>query len=360
VNSYSSELDRIVQQFFPFSIDKPTKSKLSSQYKERNKEIYGEDFIENFDYKEGKDFYFDTLLKRFVGADSYFSDLENKVSISSLNSKSDYTCTFSYGAHQIVLLDTNTIFFIWMSNKILLYGHSFSSKEQYNHYLSIFKYFMLRRRFGNSALVESIKPKMPAHPNVEAMRLLVHFQQIQESFLLAHELAHIKVSQHDIASVASMIESDKTIQILSKEYLITENDVYKFCSEVAADKIALLATLKEFKKEYDIDSDIGNKMFFEFVTTAVLVLFRYELWLELAMNTWTNNDNETGFWVLRSQTIRALIRQNNIWNDTEYVVNILEDMEKAFEPAALEVPSLLDYILSQPGVEKAFHIPLQS
>jgi hypothetical protein len=358
---FNGDIDRIVQRFFPFSIDKYPQRILSLQYMERNKEVYGKDSLSGFDFKmtnDTKDTYFKYLLNKFVGVGAFFNDLENSVSISSLNSTSDYTCTFSYNSDQIVLFDMNTMLFVWMSNKILLYGQELSIDEQYNLFLKTFKYFMLKREFGETALVEYIKPKMPEYPSYNAFRVLVKFQQIQESFMLAHELAHIKVLPDDITTVINMFESDPIVQTLSEIYLKTDDDIYKFYSEVAADNIALTATLNEYRKDHKFDSDTEDKALFEFITSAILILFRYELWLNIAMNTWLNNDNDTGLWALRAQVIRALIDKNNIWNDSSYIVRILEIMENAFEPAALDVPSLLNYILSQPDVEKELRRPL--
>jgi hypothetical protein len=333
---------KILSSFFPELVDK-TQYQVSQRVQQQYERLFPNDdeiakmsefYSSNPDAQDDlSSVYTERLLSDLIKNNEIFSLLESQVSIAMVMSESDSTCCFSYDGKQIVLFDRNTMLFYWMLNKAFLYVHeSDTRRNQIILYAEILLYF-LSEAFN---LNLHPRPSTPPHPNKESLGVLTVITEIQESFVMAHEMAHI------------VLNTDEAIRNNSKfvdEHFLwdIDNDMRQhICEELEADNIALNSLISTFSERTGVfTSDNRCRDAFVVVTYAVFLLIRYNLWLNVAGGEVFQNEDTFRMWFVRNSFFRKYVSENYTWGTASYIVETLEMLEETYEEAALIVSKIL-------------------
>lgn len=215
-------------------------------------------------------------------------------------------------------------------NKSHLYGGmNLSEEENIKLYVEIYLHF-------SSIILSNSKkafpkPKTPKHKTKEEFYLLAFHTEIQEIFLISHEIGHALCKRKKYKNKFEMISSSRNKFV--EESLDMPDSSSLIDEEILADEIAFEMTLNVYGRE--------KPESVELVSTAVFLLIRYFLWLRVIYKT-SEEDFEFGMWMSRNSFIREKTRQVYHWNSPEFLILLLEYLEERMEPAALIAKEVID------------------
>jgi hypothetical protein len=304
-------------------------------------EQYKKTFLDNSDSKLDKYFsnqkvlidelndnYMQRILSALIDKNTIFKKLENVVSVSMVNSISNFTYCFSYENNSIVLFDRNCMKLYWMLNKSVLYADNKDKNEQ----ILLFLRIILNYISESHQLDKYPQPSTPPHEKEFLVKNLVFITEIQETFILAHEMAHLVLDKEK-----TLNEYDKDIINFLNQYGITEQqyNITKLSEEVEADRIAMDAVLRVYKDKAD------EKEVFESISSAIFLLIRYHLWITVAEIEITQLNDEYYIWLIRNAFVRKYINKYYKWGAPVYIITLLDYLENTLEAAALIASNVL-------------------
>lgn len=272
--------------------------------------------------------YMQRILSGLIEKNTMFGELENLVSVSMIKSKRNFTCCFSYENYNIVLFDRNSMKLYWMLNKALLYSGNKDRKEQ----ILLFMAIILSYISNAHQLDKYPQPPTPPHEDKILLTNLVLITEIQETFILAHEMAHIVLDKE-----RALREYEYDIIDFFKQFGFTEQkyNIAELCEELEADRIALDAVLQVYQNKAE------EKDIFETISSAIFLLIRYHLWIAIVETEITQLEDEYYIWLIRNSYIRKYINKCYKWGTPIYIIELLDYLEDTLEVAALAAYEVL-------------------
>ncbi|MGK0256427.1 MAG: hypothetical protein ACI81I_001044 [Arcobacteraceae bacterium] len=223
--------------------------------------------------------------------------------------------------NHLITFDSYIMKYIWMMNKGFLYGALYLNEEEnINLFHELFLYFGSQKVFKYKHSTN--KPITPEHQDLNTLMLLQKHTEIQEIFLISHEIAHMLIEKNDYKDIAPIISTDDYLLKNIGDTIISD----EINEEILADEIAFNLTLNVYK-------DQGIEML-KLVYSSIFILIRYMLWLRIVYKE-SKDDNEFHIWFARNNFIRTKI--SSLYKEEEYniIIEALELMEIRMEPAAL-------------------------
>ncbi|MCZ8095791.1 MAG: hypothetical protein O9331_20155 [Acidovorax sp.] len=262
-------------------------------------------------------------LKRIIKANPGLAGLVSGVTVQGIDTVSEATKTIKMpNGQSLILLDSHTMLFLWMMNKSFIYGQSrLSEEDNENLYFEIFLHFATLRHAKAAGGVYP-RPKTPKHVDELEMGMLYLFTDIQETFLLCHELAHAFIGSNPRLPDTLISTTDFP---LSHKSLFPSNTGIDL--ELLADELALEWTLNTGK--IDMPESV------EVICTAVFLLIRYFMWLRI-VHTEAEQDTEFQLWLARNNLLRAKFWHVYHWAPPTFIVDLFEHLESVMEPASLK------------------------
>lgn len=326
----------IVSSFFEYLQDKQEYTRSEERIRQYEK-IFSDDSVNKL-YKyfskqgvlldELDNNYMQRILSKLIDKNTMFGELENVVSVAMIKSKSNFTCCFSYENYNIVLYDRNTMKLYWMLNKALLYSGNKDRKEQILLFLAIILNYISEAH----QLDKYPQPPTPPHEEKNLFANLVLITEIQETFILAHEMAHIVLDKK-----MALKEYEHSIVDFFKQFGVTEQkcNIAELCEELEADRISLDAVLQVYQDKAE------EKEIFEFISSAIFLLIRYHLWITVVETEITQLKDEYYIWLIRNSYIRKYIDKHYKWGAPIYIIELLDYLEDTLEVAALDAFEVL-------------------
>ena len=155
--------------------------------------------------------------------------------------------------------------------------------------------------------------------------LLTTITDIQETFLLCHELAHVYIMDGN-NSLHELTEGDHGLTSLDPEHV---NE------EFLADKLAVDWVLKTIDK--------SSRDAIDFCCQAIFLMMRYFMRLRFVQRGLCD-PTEHSYWLARYRWIRQIFSQNHDcrhWSPDDY---LLEYIERIIEPASVNAAIALKQI----------------
>ncbi len=272
--------------------------------------------------------YMQRILSRLIDKNPMFEKLKNYVSVSMVKSNRNFTCCFSCENYKVVLFDRNSMKLYWMLNKALLYAGNKDRKEQ----ILLFTVIILNYISNAHQLNKYPQPPTPPHEEELSFKNLVFITEIQETFILAHEMAHIILDKKNALSEygQDMIEFLNQLGLAGQTCNRSE-----LCEELEADRIALDAVLKVYQDK------AGEKEIFEIISSATFLLMRYHLWITVVETEITQLKDEYYIWLIRNSFIRKYIDKCYKWGIPFYIIELLDYLEDTLEVAAITASKVL-------------------
>lgn len=314
--------------------------------RQQYKRIFGEDFIDFVDKKYeafesdkqkaatnvgqmSKDYSTGIVEKILM----FNPQLNNNFQIEFINSDSESTRSYSFSQGNIILLDQNSMVFLWMLNKVFFSSIEFDTMrnldyaEQQNLYVRILLHYFSRKHPYATRHVFR-RPETPPHQGKEQLFMLTNATLIQEEFIVAHEIGHLCGAKE-----ISDIYSEEVRSILLSYSIMDETAICEVCEEIAADFFAFDAVLNVYKHRGPLE------IIAQFVAQAIFLVIRYFLWytlLETKESDLTNMDFLV--WFCRNSCFRHYV-EDFLHEYTSLqghcFIWVLDELEKAFEPACL-------------------------
>ncbi|WP_338449624.1 hypothetical protein R4Z09_26190 [Niallia oryzisoli] len=223
----------------------------------------------------------------------------------------------------IILVDTNTKAFNYRMNKLFLYGEELTNKEKIHMASSIFLHFIGFIKSEENSFIYQ-KPKALRHPNLHFAKLLQIFDEIQLTFIIAHEIAHYLID--NIQEYKEMLDN---MTIPNSNTLVNLED-NKILEEVLADSIAFDLTKRVYLRLEAVELSM------ELVSMSIFLLARYNV---CARSIYMENkeDYEHRLWFARDTMIRGEIRNLfRVDSDPQFIYNLLDDfVEPILQTATL-------------------------
>ncbi len=320
------DMNDIVSSFFEHLQDKQKYTRNEERIRQYQKLFLDDSVNKSYKYFSKQEVLLDELdnnyMQRLLSGliDNYtmFKKIGNTVSVAMIKSQSNFTCCFSYENNSIVLFDRNTMKLYWMLNKALLY----SEREEQTF---LFLLIILNYISDAHQLNRYPQPLMPPHEDKNLVANLVLITEIQETFILAHEMAHIVLDKGK-----ALREHKNDITDFFKQFGIAEQkcNIAELCEELEADKISLDAVLQVYQNKAE------EKEIFELITSAVFLLIRYHLWITVAEIVITHLEDEYYIWLIRCAHIREYISEHYKWGAPIYIIELLDYLEDTLEVAA--------------------------
>lgn len=262
-------------------------------------------------------------LNRIIEANPELAGLVSGVTVRGIDTNSEATRTIKMpNGQSLILLDSHTMLFLWMMNKSFIYGQSrLSEEDNWKLYFEIFLHFATLRHAEATGGVYP-RPKTPKHVDESEMGMLYLFTEIQETFLLCHELAHVFVGTNP--RLPDTLISTTDLPLSHKSFFPANTGIDQ---ELLADELALEWTLNT--GNIDIPESV------EVVCTAVFLMIRYFMWLRI-VHTEAEQDTEFQLWLARNNLLRAKFRHVYHWASPAFIVDLFEHLESVMEPASLK------------------------
>lgn len=214
--------------------------------------------------------------------------------------------------------------FLWNMNKAYIYSEM-GSNEQRRLFFNILLHFVSILKYKEIGIYDKLET--PSHTSRESFALLSTVIQIQELFILAHEMAHIVIEKNSFSKSETKFYSS---------YLLTRND--EFLKSEYTD-VELLADEIAFNTVLNIMGS-NEKDLVELVSTSIFLMIRYFLWFRVSLNI-QENDLEFISWLSRNNFFRKKINEVYYWNEPIFIVDVLDNLEMTLESAALDVGEIL-------------------
>jgi len=274
-----------------------------------------------------------TYVKKIFQGNPWLEEIRDDFIFSNVYSDKESTKSIPIGdGKSLIVLDSHIQKYLWMMNKSHIYGgFNLSSEENIQLYAEIFLHF-------SSIIISNSKkafpkPKTPSHKTKEEFYTLALHTEIQEIFLICHEIGHalIKTQKHeDRIDTVSQVRSrfiEESLNLSASSELVDE--------EIMADEIAFEMTLNVYGRD--------KQEIVEVISTAIFLVIRYFLWLRVVYKT-SEEDFELGMWLSRNSFIREKVRHVYHWNSPDFLIMLLEYLEERMEPAALIAKEMVDEV----------------
>ena len=326
----------LIQAFFPELIKNNDNHQINETRMEQYKRIFDEKEMENLsqyinadtqaiDEDALSDTYTNLMLTKLLNNNSCFDNVKDNISVTYVKSDAEKTCCFIYNDIKVILFDKNTMKFLWMLNKafVLCEEQHYPKEEQIQLFVSIILHFATTRNPQKGVFSQ---PLTPPHTSKESFKALTTIVEAQESFMLAHEMAHIILDKN-------LAIKEYRNFVLENLTLITDdidaNSVAAICQELDADRIAFEAILNAYQDEGE------KKTVFIFMSSAVFLLIRYNLWYNISGDDIFSDDDSFNIWFIRNAFFRKLVDLKYEWGVAVHIIYLLESLEESFEPAAM-------------------------
>lgn len=271
-------------------------------------------------------------LKKIYLGNPFLEGLKNIVDVRIIDSDKESTKKIEVAdGHCLILLDSFTMTFLWMMNKASFYGRA-GKKENNIHelYCNLFLHFATAITFGFEKSFP--QPKTPPHDNYEDFITLSITTEIQEIFILCHEIAHILIDgEYDTANRSFIINNDHITKYTNYFSASTTID-----EELKADELAFEMVLNVYGRNLE--------PIVKLVCVSIFMKIRYFMWLR-SVYIEAEDDHEAITWLARNSAMRHLISSAYTWGPTTFIVDTLEDMEETLEPAAFTAAKIYKEIL---------------
>lgn len=318
------------------SADQPVSEKRRAEYHKLFGEL-GFDVEEAYrtmNAKTTSDLLIGSYVKRIFDSNPEIETYRKNISIVAIDSNRENTKTILIEKDRhIITFDSHIMKFIWMMNKGFLYGGlSLSIEDNLQLFYELFLHF--------GSIVASDyqcgfpKPDTPKHSDLSTYMILHKYTEIQEIFLLSHEIAHILIKNDDYAHISEVVSSSN----YSLKDVVDVDNPEAINEEILADEIALDLTLNAY------DKNVPEVV--EIVCSAVFAIVRYFLWLRIVYKR-QEEDYDFHVWFTRNNFMRTKFRQVYRWGEPVFIVDMLEAMEERMEPAALAAAETIKEILRE-------------
>lgn len=274
-------------------------------------------------------------LQRVVDANPSLAQVASRIKISSIEANKEATKTVRLPDNQFaILLDTHTMLFLWMMNKAYLYGQSqLDENDQFILYGEIFLHFSTLRYSEKVGGVYR-RPKTPPHRNKGELNALAIFTELQETFLLCHELAHIYIEINGVPSTS--LVSSGSYDLDYRKFFPSN---LRIDEELLADELAFEWTLQT------LDRTIPEVV--EILCVAIFLMIRYFMWLRI-VHTEESEESEHHLWFARNTFFREKFRKVYTWSEPTFIVEIFDHLEGVLEPASLQAAEFFSELMKAP------------
>jgi len=285
---------------------------------------------EKMGFHESKKYLAEMYLNRLFENCPIMDKYKGKIEIEIIDAPFEHTKAYSHSGNYFITLDSISMLYLWQMNKALLYGAHLSNQEQIELFTKLLLSYAL---IGNKTNVDDKKSylpylsKTPPHKSKEEFYQLWMMTEIQEQFMVAHEVAHILIQNEDYDKTSSILGEDypaKYTYLFEKDSQIDE--------EILADGIAydiLLAIRGKDSKE-NVES----------IAKSIFLMIRYFLWLKTIKGE-NSNEKEWIVWMARNSAFRQKILASYHWGGDYFIIELLEYLESTLEVAALCAESLI-------------------
>lgn len=276
----------------------------------------------------------DQRWKKIVDSNPCLGLISSRARIEGVETPSFATKTVAApNGEVLILLDSSTMVFLWQMNKAFLYGPSqLSEPDNTKLYTEIFLHFATCRRAASIGAIYP-RPKTPPHNNTAAMNALGLFIELQETFLLCHEMAHTYIESG--LSLPNELLSSTERNLAYQEFYPANK---RIDDELLADDLAFEWTLNTTNRLVPEAVEIAS--------TALFLMIRYFMWLNVVVQT-EEGDTESHLWFARNGFMRRKIRQVYSWGKPSFIVDLFEHLESTLEPASLIAAACLKDISSK-------------
>lgn len=235
----------------------------------------------------------------------------------------------------LILIDSGLMKFIWVMNKAYIYGTDegeFSKNYLTCMTLLFYALYLKKPETLKEELAESkfVTPPTPPHSDKSLVTILTAETMIHETFVLAHEIAHIELGHlTEVQGDRRSAFPPHAVSPLTTEFV---SDVTTIESELAADNLAVELCMRAFGGD---DKDIAQA-----VLTSIYQVSRYFLWLELVLQP--SNDKQDLPWAARHFQLRQKIREMYKWGKPIFIVEHLDWLEDNMESGAFRAVALYE------------------
>ncbi|PGY51515.1 hypothetical protein [Priestia megaterium] len=215
----------------------------------------------------------------------------------------ELTQNYGAGGKSLIVLDHHTISYLWDMNKVFVYGMSFGYKEclRLTKGITHFHAAIISKSGGGKLKIPTV-PTLPKHPGLALMSVLAIITEIQEVFLLCHEIAHFIIDN-------KYFDSEKYHKQTLEEYEIFSGMLFHYLSLEELEGEEKETTLTELLAD-EIAMDLLFNIYghssetVELFCYSVYLLFRYQLTLKIVGRDENKNVLENKTWILRNDSIR--------------------------------------------------------
>jgi len=311
----------------------PTDLKATPERNQQYSDLFPEKkgFWKSLNSKSASDIAMNTYVEKVFKGNPWLEEFRDDFVFSNVYSNKESTKSIPIGGSKsLIVLDSHIQKYLWMMNKSHLYGgFHMTGEDNIQLYAEIFLHF-------SSIIISNSKkafpkPKTPSHKTKNEFYLLALHTEIQEVFLICHEIGHALIKSKKYQDKLDIISSSRSRHIEEALDLSSSSELVD--EEIMADEIAFEMTLNVYGRE--------KLEVVEMISTAVFLLIRYFLWLRMVYKT-SEEDFEFGMWLSRNSFIREKINKVYHWDSPDFLIMLLEYLEERMEPAALIAKKIVD------------------
>jgi len=288
--------------------------------------------LKNYNAHSASEIVTEARVKKIFDSNPQLLDIRKKCEFKMVDSSQEATKKIQFAdGNYTILFDTFTALFIWMMNKAFIYGQEqLSKKDNMQLYSLIFLHFGTALSKDKKKRI-SPRPATPPHKNIEGFLTVTIFTEIQELFLLCHEIAHIMIEENHPHLKSSLIH-DNHYQLKYNTFYPTS---FSTDIEIHADELAIEIILNIYERE--------SPEAVQIVCTAIFLLIRYYMWLRISYID-QENDSEMSIWLARNNFLREKFHQIYKWGAPSFIVELFDHLEEVLEPASLNANEIFQMI----------------
>lgn len=316
----------------------PLKDSRLSQYKSIFGDMHNDSEVLSIacNWHSRTDDYFYNMIDAIARANPDYSEAWRDIKAVSISAHEEKTAAYTSDSSSVIIIGSHTMLFLWTMNKAQMYGKRLERSEQLKLIAELFLHFGSLRQFGPKGLIWP-RPITPPHKSAEEFHALVLLTYIQELFLVAHEMAHLAIARG--LYITQKYTSHGNYRVHYQQF---RNYDKKLDEELLADEIGIDLVLGCFPKD---------RMIIEIVLSAIFLLIRYYLWLNVALM----NGESYEFCLCFARNSLFREKSDSICSDgngADFIIVLLEELEQTLEPAALNASEALALILAKTTVNK--------
>lgn len=334
-------LEIIIDSLSANLVEKDRVENMSQERIEQYKQIFSSDVFDDSEYKSISFFdKFHQVFTRYIDELLEANDmigLKSQIDLVPVESYFHSSIAYKMGRKSVVIIDIISMQFIWMMNKTLIYSQDELSKrilftEIFLHFGTLLKSDRLKGAYR--------KPKTPPHLNEQLFNILTTATEIQEKFLLSHEIAHLLLTEENINEFKTRYSS------FTFEY--TKGKAPQNIDiELAADHMALKMVLNDLTRKYPIEIT-------DFSCVYIFLLIRYFMWLQIASSMDDSEEKNELFliWSERNTQLRKIFREEIQRESLNLaILELFDDLESTMEPAAIAANEIIKNYFHINGVQ---------